>query len=349
MNRNSLLLPLIELPPTKPAAVPLTFWRTLHLFNQLLHQPLSLKEAAAHLATLAPDEPPLSEDTLQVYFNTLRAVGCEIGRPGAASDFRYQMADHPFRAQVSLQQVQGLASLRRWVERHQDFETTLIWDDLVARLLDGCQLTERVPAVELFLTYLAQARSVDYRPWKLWIDQLRSACMDERLMRVTYRSARGEPHVYPYLPVDLRFENGAPFIFGLTANYPDMVSLRLDRITALSDWPDSAEARQLNPALVARKYDPPRFQLRVHGLSAALWQPLGLNETVTPAPTEGNLDLTVATHETFTLRQKLMALGRPVSVYSPDWFRDSLREQFQAMATLYRDVEATTGEPDTDG
>jgi predicted DNA-binding transcriptional regulator YafY len=337
-------------PPPRPKGVPLTLWRAVRLWHALSHQPLTLQQSAQVLTDpKGPAQPAtVSADTVQRTLNTLKAAGCQIHRPTASNGWTYQLGQHPLHRVWTLEEIDALLTIRQALGQRTNVTDVLTWDEGVIALLgEGLiQLTPTTPPSTLaIVAYFAQGRIVDYRPWRDMMSQLLIACQQHTLLRLRYQSAaRKAPVDYAYLPLGLRFENGAPFVVGLSPKYPDMLSLRIDRLQAVDPLPstDDPQAAAILADLLDRQHQPPVFELIVHGANPSTWQSWGLNETFEPlAPSPEHpsprLRVTVATHEVFPLRQKVMALGLPLQVVRPDSFKATLREQFEAMAALYND------------
>jgi hypothetical protein len=103
-----------------------TAYRIFKLLQWLVHSPLSVDA----LNRLFVEDPfigkPLSNDSIWLYINTLKMLGCKIRRPSPRNNFQYELLSHPFGLMLSDRQLQTLAQVKAFAQQcllHQEMWT----------------------------------------------------------------------------------------------------------------------------------------------------------------------------------------------------------------------------------
>jgi len=99
---------------TKNTNISLTAYRAIKILKLLMEKPSTSDEI---IEVLKQDELTMrsvSDDTLRVTMNSLKAVGCKIARPCPKNDYRYILIEHPFKAKVSASEAQVLSQIRQY-------------------------------------------------------------------------------------------------------------------------------------------------------------------------------------------------------------------------------------------
>lgn len=89
----------------------LTGYRTLVILEALMDSPKSNDEINVCLLNEQYVKERFSSDTLRIYINSLRAVGCEIIGANKSNDKKYELISHPFIYDIPKSQLNALAKL----------------------------------------------------------------------------------------------------------------------------------------------------------------------------------------------------------------------------------------------
>lgn len=89
-----------------------TGYRIISIFKMLLNKPYSEDEINENLQEDVASCRKLSQDTICIYINTLRQIGCEISRPSKKNDFKYVLKSHPFSLTLAKEEAEGLINIR---------------------------------------------------------------------------------------------------------------------------------------------------------------------------------------------------------------------------------------------
>jgi len=89
----------------------LTGYRTLILLTFLMESPRSNEEINACFLNNQYIREKFSVDTIRIYINSLRAIGCEITRANKANNWKYELKSHPFSYDVPKSQLSAISKL----------------------------------------------------------------------------------------------------------------------------------------------------------------------------------------------------------------------------------------------
>jgi len=100
--------------------ISITAFRIISMLNMLLQEPLSDDELNEKLQTNIQGSRNLSKDTICIYINTLRAIGCEISRPSKKNEYKYVLKTHPFKLIISNDEISTIIEVRKYISSLKD-------------------------------------------------------------------------------------------------------------------------------------------------------------------------------------------------------------------------------------
>ncbi len=93
----------------------LTGYRTLVILTALIESPKSNDEINECLFNNQYIKEKFSSDTLRIYINSLRAIGCEITRANKSNNQKYKLTSHPFSYDIPKSQLKALSKVYKTV------------------------------------------------------------------------------------------------------------------------------------------------------------------------------------------------------------------------------------------
>jgi hypothetical protein len=200
-----------------------TALRILSLLTWLQEAPHGVKDFNRRLMASGLTECPLSEDTLLLYINTLRQLGCRIRRPSPQTGFCYQLLDHRFKCEITEQEVLALAQARLMIEPYTHYRELFVLDRLLRKVLGWF-----VSPIKHFWDEIP-----DYAPFKDLINRLEAAILNEIPLQISY-ATHG---TLALLPDSLTYHRGCLFLRGFQPDYTDLSMLRLEKILTVEFAP----------------------------------------------------------------------------------------------------------------
>ncbi len=88
-----------------------TAYRILLLLQWLTEKPLTMNEINERFQSVDEIGRAVSQDSLWLYINTLKALGCQISRPRPSNGFTYTLSFHPFSYFITSKETRFLKEL----------------------------------------------------------------------------------------------------------------------------------------------------------------------------------------------------------------------------------------------
>ncbi|MDH4379370.1 MAG: WYL domain-containing protein [Vampirovibrionales bacterium] len=339
------------MPPTPvlskadPQLMNTTSLRLLKLLRWLILSPCSLAMLQQYFLEDVDTQKKLSEDTIGLYLNTLRQMGCEIERPVKRNQHCYTLVRHPFKPTVDSQQLKALIQFKQHAEEHLPPLAILTLDDALATLLGE----------ETMQALFTQSRALDYRPYKALIEELKDA-LGQGWVNLSYQSPKQGLTSFPFCLDDFLYDKGVLYAQGKRGDKPGDSRLRVERIVTLQSLQDIKAKSQ---AVSDQRLAPSSLSVqdlfthhtqvtcylsveesgnlpKQHWQSTvALWQDcVAGSATIKPiAPCWILWSATVT--DIFVLTQHLLQWPGVVQILSPAQFAMDWQKELCAMAALY--------------
>jgi len=311
-----------------------TAFRVFKILTWLIDHPHSVDELNQRFVTEKQVQRAVSEDSIWLYINTLKAVGCEISRPTETNGYRYALTYHPFGSALNTKDLETLIKIKPIAQTHLNYPDIMAFDRFFKTLLENSYEEDRK---NLGKALFSSTRSVDYEPQQRLVDELVSAIHTQTLLFVTYKSlVKGQDHFY-FLPEAIRYDNGVMYINGSRLGYEQLFMLRVDKIVQLENADEPAIRAELT------QMQSERLEVVVHfpEISPSQWIPFHMGETLM-TDTNGGIEVHFKTRDTFMLKQKLFETGYPFRVLAPQSLKAELLESLLATKKIYQTHRVTT-------
>lgn len=289
----------------------------------------------------------LSPDSIWLYLNTLRMLGCQITRPSPTNGFRHELLQHPFGIQLTSEEIQMMARCKQVAEQPFDYQQMLALDRFFKKLLGDQFLPDSDRHIQELFT---QSRSVDFNKYQALLDELQTHMQAQTLLKLTYQSPLHGLEELFFQPQQLLYRRGVIYLQGTLEGRDDLSVLRIERIRRVEAVKESAmprrSARRVDDKLPEKKA---QVVVRFWGLDAEALSTLNFGElceyhykrsSLSNAPSNAcpnALDVTLHTRDFFTLKQKLLAANLPFDVLEPLAFRKEIQTTLTEMRRLYQD------------
>ena len=111
--------------------ISLTAYRALLVLGLLMDRPMSREEIVNIFKCNNITSKSSSLDTVRVTINTLKAAGCTISRPTSKNNYKYVLLYHPFRIDISDEQIDCLNKIRNNLVQLSDWKLILDINDSI--------------------------------------------------------------------------------------------------------------------------------------------------------------------------------------------------------------------------
>ncbi|MEB3246032.1 MAG: hypothetical protein VKJ06_08630 [Vampirovibrionales bacterium] len=222
------------------SAINTTASHIFKLLGWLSHHPMTADEILAQFRQ--DTNRSISSDSVWLYLNTLRALGCLISRPTPSNQFKHELNFNAFSVYLTDSDLRALIEAKAALETHgASYQEQLWFDQFVKALMrQSCYLEElaqtsqEAPAndlggvsheVSLFETsqsaqllledYFAKSRSVDYEPYQPLIQALESAILQSSWLKIYYKTGSGRKLCFECTPPErLMYKGGVLYLVG---------------------------------------------------------------------------------------------------------------------------------------
>lgn len=325
-------------PPRK--AMNSTAYRIFKLLQWLIQSPLSVDALNKRFCEDPLIGKPVSNDTVWLYVNTLRALGCKIRRPSPKNNFQYEMLSHPFGITLSDTQLETLSQAKAYAQRQFTHQEMLALDGLIRKIVAFSTVDEPQQAVERLF---AQSRSIDYQGLEEHIQRIERWISAEQLLWVTYLSPlKGQEQFY-FLPEAIYYEQGVVYVRGERPENRGPSSLRIERLLQMQP----VEQVELLGNLKRRKVETTEVVVHITTpQQAGGFQGFGLGENqgvyeetcqmIENAASHVKHEVRLQVRDWFYLKQRLLACGFSFQIMMPEAFGQDMRDTLQAMLAFYQ-------------
>lgn len=199
-----------------------TGFKSILIFSLLLENPKSYEELRAYLQSHEYLHETVSIDTLRIYLNTLRKIGCKITKTSKNRITRYSIDSHPFELKINERQAKSILkiykaisksieitdfiSLQKFFEKFSQYITN---EDLKIKLKNISPLNNINPQLINDLTTYAQNNTE---------------------ITILYNSLNSGKKNIDILVDKLAINNGKLYVYGINSEHKNYSSFLVSRI-----------------------------------------------------------------------------------------------------------------------
>lgn len=298
--------------------ISLTGSRSLAMLGLLVKEPRSFSEIKAKFVEQKLTSSENSDDIIRIDMNTLRAIGCEISRACAKTNYKYKLLSHPFGIQITQDDVNILKRAYNIVTEDADISVLVDYHNLLDKLANSVfdeKIKEQIYGISILKRYSLNA-----------IEEYINDCNAENVLEIKYKDAGNNKIVYKtFIPNKINLRSGKLYIFGYDIQSKENVMVPINRIiSVLSRKTNETNINQLKPVEV-------KFFLK--NFNAA-----GIEEG--EEILESNEDLSQIIrgkyHNEFIAVQRMLSFGPACTVLEPLDIREKVINKLLEMKEVYK-------------
>lgn len=205
----------------------LTGYRTLVIFNALLESPKTLEEINECLLNNQYINERFSPDTLRIYLNSLRKVGCDITRANKSNNNKYILCSHPFEYEIPKSQLKALAKMYKSLQEQLDVRDIINLENLFRTLIKYIKNKSNVE----FLENISLLKRVD----RDMINDLLLHCKNKNQITFLYNSPRSGEKKIELIADKITIKADKLYLWGSNLTHKEYSFFLLDRIIKICD------------------------------------------------------------------------------------------------------------------
>jgi len=302
--------------------ISLTAYRILSILKMLLERPCSDKEINEKLQMDIIGARSLSQDTICIYMNTLRAVGCEISRPSKNNNYKYVLKNNPFKLKLSEQEVNAIVKTRKYAITLDNWELNLKFDKIRKILYQQYLHSDTLKLMEQQEKTLLHRYKNNFQ--HQMINALEKYCNKKLTLLINYNSPISGEKIIKMAVDKISFENGAFYVWGYNTDLEETQYLRIDKIKEIQ------AINIKNSNHVQKIYS---IEYKLTGLSAIMFTP-NSDETVI-SKSKKELIIRSTGKSKFKIIQSILSYGSDCTVISPEDIKQEIIDKLKSAYKIY--------------
>ena len=292
-----------------------TGFKALLIFSGLIEGPKSFKELKEIIANNPYLHEKVSTDTIRVYMNSLKQIGCEIKRVrGEDKISRYVILSHPFELKISEEQKMSLLKVYKSLVKAMDIKDVLYLDNFFKKIGTYIKNDEFVSE---FYKY-SPLKNLD----KKLVEDLLDCCEKKYKLVIKYNSPNSGEKDIEILADKIEIQNGKVYLCGVGFEYNQYCIFPISRIKEIREIKiESSDAKELPQIKVIYEVNSDKPEL-------------DNNEKVIEYK-NGKSKVEAITSNKFQLKQKLLSMGPDCTILEPAEFRNEFVNLLSEMKEGY--------------
>lgn len=295
----------------------LTGYRTLVILSVLMKNPHTNDEINEHLFNNQYIKERFSSDTLRIYINSLRVIGCQITRANKSNNQKYELLSHPFAYDISKSQQKALLKLYKSLYDKIEIKNVIQFESFFKKL---SSLVEN-EATRNFLLNLSVLKNINI---DILVDLMRH-CSKKNQITFLYNSPRSGAKEIEIIADKLAFKSEKLYLWGDNLTHREYSYFLVEKIMAIS----TIKLKRDNENFPSIKVV---YELYNH--SDYIPEP---DETILSKSVE-KLVIEVNSKNEFSLIQRLLNKANDCKIISPKKLKNKLVDKLTKMEENYADI-----------
>lgn len=205
----------------------LTGYRTLVILNALLESPKTIDEINECLLNNQYIKEKFSPDTLRIYLNSLRKVGCEITRANKSNNNKYVLCSHPFEYEIPKSQLKSLAKLYKSLQDQLDVRDIINLENLFKDLITHIKNKSNIE----FFESISLLKRID----RDMLNDLLIHCKNKNQITFLYNSPRSGEKRIEIVADKLTLKSDKLYLWGNNLTHKEYSFFLVERIINICD------------------------------------------------------------------------------------------------------------------
>lgn len=294
----------------------LTGYRTLVILALLMEAPRSTEEINNYFLNNQYIQDKFSNDTLRIYINSLRAIGCNITDANKANK-KYELISHPFEYDIPKTQLKALSKLYKSIFSKIDNAKLLELENFLYKLSNNT----KNEATKNYLTNLSVIKNIDRKILK----DLILYCKNNNQIVILYNSPRSGNKEIEIMCDKLSFRFGKLYLWGNNITYNEYSFLPVERIIQILNIKIRKDDSTIHPIKVVYElcnitnYVPEQDERIVE-------------------QSEDRLVIEINSKNKFNLMQRVLYMADSCKVREPASFKEELINKLKIMEQYYEET-----------
>lgn len=300
----------------------LTGYRTLVILRALMESPKTNDEINDYLYNDQYIKEKFSSDTLRIYINSLRSIGCEITSANKSNNKKYVLVSHPFDYDIPKAQIKALSKVYKNCYDKIEVDELISVENFFKKLSNSVKNEN----TKDLLNNISMLKGVN----KDILNDLLVYCKNKNQITILYNSPQSGKKEIEIIADKLSFRanklSERLYLWGNNLTHKEYSYFAVDRILKICSIKISKSKEDFSPTKVI-------YELYNHNDD---YIPSS-NEKVIKK-TENKLTIEVTSKNEFNLMQKFLYMADDCKIIEPEIFREKLLEKLKTMEKSYENI-----------
>lgn len=292
----------------------LTGYRTLVILSALMESPKSNAEINDCLLNNQYIKEKFSSDTLRIYINSLRAIGCEITQANRSSNKKYKLISHPFAYNIQKPQIKALAKLYKNSYEKLDIREIMAIENFFNKLSESMQ----DESTKEQLKNISVLKQID----REILNNLVTHCKNQNQITFLYNSPKSGPKEIELIADKLSFKSEKLYLWGKNLTHKQYSYFALERIIKICS---------IKFSKTHEKFPVTRVIYELKGNPEYIPEP---DEKILERNSD-KLKIQLTSENEFSLIQRILSMADDCRVIEPETFKTKITEKLRKMEEAY--------------
>lgn len=294
-----------------------TGFKSLLMFTILVEGPKSFDDIISIIENHPYLREKVSVDTIRVYINSLKRLGCNVKRVrGADKVSRYYIESHPFELNLSDDEIKSVVKVYKMLVKSMDVEDLLYMDNLF----------EKIGKYILNDDFIGRMRKISMlgHADKKILKELIQCCDKKLQVKISYKSPKSGIKDIDIVTDKIEIREGKIYLCGYGFEYNEYGIFLIDRIKQIKEIKEAEELPQdLKEIRVVYKIEASDKDIK-----------LSDNEKIIKKQ-RNKVFIEVHSYNKFMLKQKFLELADECVIVEPEDFKQEFIKTLKDMKAGY--------------
>lgn len=199
-----------------------TGFKSIYIFSLLLDGPKSYSELQTEILNQEYLKESVSIDTLRIYLNSLKEIGCKIKKSNHGGITKYSIATHPFELNIDDKQIKSIIKIYKAVSKSievKDLISLQTFFDKISKYITNEELKTK-------LKHVCPLNNIDPK----LIHDLITYAENNTEITMLYNSQNSGRKNITILVDKIAINNGKLYIYGINSEYENYSSFLVSKI-----------------------------------------------------------------------------------------------------------------------
>ncbi len=292
-------------------------FKAMLIFSMLVQSPKTYEELKRALENNEYLKETVSIDTIRIYMNSLKKIGCNIKKNYEGRTVKYYIDSHPFELKITDKQVDSIIKVYNAIAKSIEISDFLVLNDFFNKILPYISNED----LKLKLKNLSPINNINYN----LILELMEYTENNTEITILYNAKNsGKKKQIDILADKMNVINGKLYLMGYNSEYQNYAEFLVSNIIKI-----------VSVNLQSPKLTSPEYTVRYEYFKEdnSIFEPMEI-ETI-EEETESHIIVKIKTRNKFIIMQRILSHSNKCKVISPENYKQEIISILKSMKEGY--------------